>query len=97
MAYVGSAVDVPLLIKSHNASSERRVSPAWTIAHLRSRLETITGIPVSAQRLQLGSVTVEAADEETTDLSGYGLQPYAELHVSKVLILRCSRSYFCLQ
>lgn len=82
-----SAADVPLLISSDNASSERRVSPSWTIAHLKGRLEPITGIPASCQRLSLkfGSQApqpIEAADEETTLLTRWSLQAYAEIHVS---------------
>jgi hypothetical protein len=80
---MASLHDVPLLIKSKNASSERRISPAWTISQLRARLEPITGIPVSAQKLQLGSVVIEAVDEDATSLASFGvLQPYAELQVS---------------
>ena len=48
-----TARDVPLLVRSENASSERRVSPAWTLAQLRTKLEPITGIPPSSQCLTL--------------------------------------------
>jgi Ubiquitin-like domain len=85
--------DVPLLISSANSSSERRVSPAWSIAHLKARLEPITGIPASAQRLRLASQAIEAADEEATQLSAFTIQPYAELQVSKLFsncpLVRC--------
>ncbi len=50
-----TAPDIPLQITSVNASSERRVTPSWTIAKLKSKLEPITGIPTSAQRLHLRS------------------------------------------
>jgi hypothetical protein len=82
-----SSHDIPLLVKSANAASERRVSPAWTIAQLKARLEPITGIPVSAQKLQLGSFAVEAVDEDATNLSGFGLQPYAELQVKTSIFI----------
>jgi tubulin-folding cofactor B len=77
--------DIPLLIKSTNASSERRINPSWTLSHLKSRLETITGIPASAQNLTLNSVPVQVLNEDVTLLSALGLhlQPYAELQVSK--------------
>jgi tubulin-folding cofactor B len=83
----GSAADIPLLIKSTNAQSERRVNPSWTIAHLKSRLEPITGIPSSTQKLsyRIGSqdaVPIEAANEDAVQLSAFGLQPYAEVTVS---------------
>jgi tubulin-folding cofactor B len=81
-----TAADIPLLIVSENASSERRTSPSWSVAHLKSRLEPITGIPSNCQRLSLkvGSQTpqvIEAADEEVTQLSQWPLQAYAEIHV----------------
>jgi hypothetical protein len=79
---MASSSDVPLLVSSTNASSERRVSPSWTLAQLKSRLEPITGIPASAQSLRLGSLTLEAVDEESTLLSSFPLQHHAELHVS---------------
>jgi hypothetical protein len=83
-----SSADVPLLIKSANSGSERRVSPAWTIAHLKTRLEPITGIPASAQKLSLrvgsqDAVALEAADEEKLQLSNFALQAYAEIFVSR--------------
>ncbi|KAE9961682.1 hypothetical protein BLS_001520 [Venturia inaequalis] len=79
--------DIPLLIKSANSASERRVTPAWTIAHLKTRLEPITGIPASAQTLSLrvGSqeaVAIQAADEESVQLHSFSLQAYAEIMVT---------------
>ena len=84
-----TAADIPLLIISENASSERRISPSWSVAHLKGRLEPITGVPASCQRLTLkvGSQTpqtIEAADEESTQLSQWPLQAYAEIHVGNV-------------
>ncbi|KIV99112.1 uncharacterized protein PV09_09208 [Verruconis gallopava] len=83
---LGSVADVPLLIRSANAQSERRVNPSWTIAHFKSRLEPITGIPSAAQKLTLrtashDAIAIEAASEEQTQLAAFGLQPYAELSV----------------
>ncbi|KAH6642437.1 CAP Gly-rich domain-containing protein [Boeremia exigua] len=81
-----SAADVPLLISSPNSSSERRISPSWSITHLKSRLEPITGVPASSQQLSLrvGSqdvVPITALDEEQTRLAEFPLQPYAEIIV----------------
>ncbi|KAL1601398.1 hypothetical protein SLS60_006311 [Paraconiothyrium brasiliense] len=83
---LSAAADVPLQISSANSSSERRISPSWTIAHLRTRLEPITGIPASCQHLTLrvGSqdpIPISAADEETAQLAAFPLQPYAEITV----------------
>jgi len=82
-----SAADVPLVIVSENARSERRVSPSWTISHLKDRLEPITGIPASSQRLTIKVASwpaepLQAADEESTQLSNFPLQAYAEIQVS---------------
>ena len=87
---LASAADVPLQISSANASSERRISPSWTIAHLKTRLEPITGIPASCQQLtlRLGShqaVAITAADEESTQLAAFPLQPQAEITVSRLV------------
>ena len=80
--------DVPLLIVSTVSSSERRVTPSWSIAHLKTKLEPVTGIPPSAQKLTLRlpgqqeTSAVEAADEETAQVGQWPLVPYAELKVS---------------
>lgn len=82
-----TAADVPLNIVSENSRSERRINPSWTIAHLKERLEPITGIPASSQELTLklggsqSATAVSALNEETTQLSQFSLQPYAELNV----------------
>jgi tubulin-folding cofactor B len=88
MAALHTAGDIPLLIKSDNASSERRVSPGWSIGQLKAKLEAVTGIPPLSQKLVLQlnqqAVTIEAADEESTTLINFPLTPYAEIQVSAV-------------
>ncbi|KAK5172567.1 uncharacterized protein LTR77_002687 [Saxophila tyrrhenica] len=84
---MATSADIPLLITSENASSERRISPSWSVAHLKGRLEPITGIPATCQRISLkvGSQTpqnIEAVDEEATQLAQWPLQAYAELTIS---------------
>lgn len=86
------AADVPLLISSPNAQSERRVAPSWSIAHLKTRLEPITGIPAGSQQLTLrvgsqDAVPITAADEDHTELAAFPLQQYAEITVSACPIL----------
>ncbi|KAL2753692.1 hypothetical protein ACRALDRAFT_1077363 [Sodiomyces alcalophilus JCM 7366] len=80
--------DVPLYVISEHTSSERRITPSWTIATLRSKLEPITGVPPSSQKLSLktaaGNIPIEAADEDGTHLTSFPLAPYAELHVVDV-------------
>ncbi|KAK5187953.1 hypothetical protein LTR16_009097, partial [Cryomyces antarcticus] len=80
-----AAHDIPLLITSENSSSERRITPSWSIAHLKTKLEPITGIPASSQKLTLKIASqpvtaIEAANEENVQLSRYPLQAYAEIH-----------------
>ncbi|KAI1340117.1 CAP-Gly domain-containing protein [Xylariaceae sp. FL0016] len=79
--------DVPLQVISENSSSERRITPSWSITQLRTKLEPITGIPPSCQRISLKTsnnqaVPIEAADEDQTFLFSYPLAPYAELHIT---------------
>ncbi|KAH9908093.1 CAP-Gly domain-containing protein [Xylariomycetidae sp. FL2044] len=79
--------DIPLQIVSENSSSERRITPSWSISQLRSKLEPITGIPPSAQRISLTiaskqTICIEAVDEDATSLSKFPLFAYAELHIS---------------
>lgn len=88
--------DVPLQVISENAASERRITPSWSITTLKAKLEPITGVPPSAQKLSLktsggsDAVLLEAADEDNTSLSSFPLAPYAELHVSLVTTFICS-------
>ena len=82
-----TAGDIPIQITSETAGSERRISPSWTIGQLKSKLELITGIPPSSQKLALSSsgqpsIPIEAVDEDTTQLASFPLIPYAEIHVS---------------
>lgn len=79
--------DVPLQVISDNSSSERRITPSWSISQLKAKLEFVTGVPPSHQRLSIkiankSVVPIEAADEDNVYLTSFPLSPYAELHVS---------------
>lgn len=83
-----TAQDIPVYITSQQTSSERRISPAWTVSHFKNRLEPITGIPASSQRLELkvtaqpeSSTYIFANNEDAVQLSNWELTPYAEIHV----------------
>ncbi|GAB7365392.1 hypothetical protein MBLNU230_g6470t1 [Neophaeotheca triangularis] len=81
------SADIPLLITSEHSSSERRITPSWTIAHLKARLEPITGIPATCQKLSLkiasqAAAPIEASDEEATQIASWPLQAYAEIHIT---------------
>ncbi|KAI1805742.1 CAP Gly-rich domain-containing protein [Daldinia bambusicola] len=78
--------DVPLQVISENSISERRITPSWSITQLKRKLEPITGIPPSFQRISLktaskDSIPIEAADEDAVLLSNFPLSAYAELHI----------------
>ena len=95
---MATAQDIPLLIVSENSASERRISPSWTIAQLKGRLEPVTGVPATCQKLSLkigsqAAQPIEAADEESTILAAWPLQAYAELKVGGMI--PCFRSYIC--
>ena len=83
--------DIPLQVISESTASERRITPSWSISQLRAKLEPITGIPPSSQRISLKTATQEtvpiaAADEDGTPLSRFPLAAYAELHVGQTLL-----------
>jgi tubulin-specific chaperone B len=95
---MATAADIPLQITSENSSSERRISPAWTITHFKARLEPITGVPAGCQRLTLklpggAAHPVEAASEDATQLAQWPLQPYAEIHVGDTGLLVSSACF----
>ncbi|KAI1397803.1 CAP Gly-rich domain-containing protein [Hypoxylon fuscum] len=78
--------DIPLQVISDNSASERRITPSWSISQLKRKLEPVTGIPISSQRISLKTasketIPIEAADEDSTLLSGFPLSAYAELHI----------------
>ncbi|EPE31482.1 Ubiquitin-like protein [Glarea lozoyensis ATCC 20868] len=90
---VQTAADIPLLVSSENASTERRITPSWTIGQLKAKLEPVTGIPPLAQKLTLRhgnqSTVIEASDEENTQLAKFPLAPYAEI----LRLLFCPSGY----
>ena len=93
--------DVSVWVKSDQTSSERRINPSWSIAStthfitlliipaLKSKLETITGIPPDSQILSLHladgetKIPINPTDDKSTLLSAYNthLRPYITLFV----------------
>ncbi|KAI9819811.1 MAG: hypothetical protein M1832_003886 [Thelocarpon impressellum] len=60
--------DVPVQISSQHSSSERRVTPTWSIGVLKQKLEPVTGIPAASQRLVLSAAgSVEAQDDRQAE------------------------------
>ena len=84
---MATARDIPLLITSTASSSERRITPSWTIARLKTKLEPVTGLPPASQRLTLRlpdqqqEIAIEAEDEESVQVGRWPLVAYAELKV----------------
>lgn len=83
---MATTADVPLLIRSENSASERRITPSWSITQLKARLEPITGVPASCQSLTLkiasqASQPIQAANEDAAQLAAWPLQAYAEIYV----------------
>ncbi|KAF3912960.1 hypothetical protein ABW21_db0206811 [Orbilia brochopaga] len=80
--------DIVVLVHSETAITERRVTPSWTIADLKSKLEPVTGIPPSAQRLSYqfaDSNELESLDGLNADMvriSELHWQPYTRLTVA---------------
>ncbi|KAL8841758.1 MAG: hypothetical protein Q9170_000791 [Blastenia crenularia] len=83
-----TARDIPILITSPAASSERRVNLSWTISQLKAKLEPITGIAPSLQKItlrlpgRLEGTAISAKDEDRTGIASWSLPAYAELHVT---------------
>ncbi|KAK9381980.1 CAP Gly-rich domain-containing protein [Kockiozyma suomiensis] len=84
--------DISFLVTSANTSSERRISPQWSLSYLKTRLEYITGIPTSCQILQVFIAHSETAitlspppgstdDDTTVSEFPHALVPFARLHV----------------
>ncbi|KAI1781124.1 CAP Gly-rich domain-containing protein [Hypoxylon cercidicola] len=78
--------DIPLQVISENSVSERRITPSWSITQLKRKLEPVTGIPPSSQRISLKTpsketIPIEAADEDTTLLLSFPLSAHVELHI----------------
>ena len=82
-----TARDIPILITSTASSSERRITPSWTIAHLKTKLEPVTGVAPSSQILTLRlpdrqeETAIEAEDEESVEIGRWPLVAYAEIKV----------------
>ena len=89
--FTQAPLDIPMIIRSDNIYCERRVSPSWTIAHFKSRLEPITGIPTSHQRVVIlcnaddnsnSKNVLESRDEHSSQLLEFELRPYGQIFVS---------------
>lgn len=78
-------MDIPVYFTSDLTSSERRVSPQWTIKYLRQRLEQITGIEPKFQKLQYYPIRTSNESrfllETEGNVADLNLTPYSRIHV----------------
>ncbi|SPO03428.1 probable Alp11 homologue of tubulin-folding cofactor B [Cephalotrichum gorgonifer] len=80
--------DIVLYVTSDYSSSERRVTPSWSVDQFKSKMETVTGIPPSSQRLEYRAggqrISMEVADEEGTPLSAFPLAKGGEIYITDI-------------
>lgn len=69
-------------IISPDKNIQRYIELTWTVAHLKERLELITGIPISAQHLRLSTNTT--ITDSTATLDTFEIQPNSCLYVSDI-------------
>ncbi|EGW34397.1 uncharacterized protein SPAPADRAFT_59828 [Spathaspora passalidarum NRRL Y-27907] len=86
--------DINLFVTSNLTSSERRISPQWTLGFLKQKLELITGIKPENQTLhyypnQQSNEYTQLCTSETFDpqrdeqefVGSLDLKPYSRIHV----------------
>ncbi|RLV90931.1 Cell polarity protein alp11 [Spathaspora sp. JA1] len=83
--------DINIFVTSDLTSSERRISPQWTLSYLKQKLELITGIKPENQILryypnqQSNEYTqfenFSPQRDETEFVSSLELKPYSRIHV----------------
>lgn len=78
-------MDITVYITSSLTSSERRVSPQWSVQYLKTKMYPITGVEPKDQQLYLYPIAksnerVELNDDEAT-LAHYNVQDFMRIHV----------------
>lgn len=68
--------DYPVFVDSENTSSERRVSPQWTIALFKTKMWPITGIPPGSQILSIPYTSEEDLIES------FNIEPLSVIKIS---------------
>ncbi|KAH8833352.1 CAP Gly-rich domain-containing protein [Flagelloscypha sp. PMI_526] len=77
---------VNIFVLSPDTRSERRIDLHWTVNELKSKLETVTGIPVFSQTITLLNSeseqrSVAQLDDDEKKVGFYGLRDYMALKV----------------
>ncbi|KAJ3572690.1 hypothetical protein NP233_g2919 [Leucocoprinus birnbaumii] len=75
-----------IFVVSPDTHSERRIEPYWTVQQLKDKLEVITGVPASNQRILLlesesSSTVLAQLSDDFKELSEYGLRDWQVLKV----------------
>ncbi|KAI8069557.1 CAP Gly-rich domain-containing protein [Gongronella butleri] len=72
-----------IVTTDENINAERRLEKQWTILELKGKLEPITGIPASTQKLQLhqGNDMLGSLDDDTRMLGSYPIENFMRVHV----------------
>ena len=94
--------DIPLQVSSDNVLTERRITPSWTVTQLKGKLESVTGIPPSCQKLVLRvpgheDAAIAASDEDKVQVGSWRLQADAEIHVRSLLEFWCYCTFMFLR
>lgn len=86
--------DISIYITSDLTSSERRISPQWTLQYLKQKIELITGIAPKDQTIQhyaipssnefliiLDANRYNEAKDSSEYVSSYNIQAFSRLHI----------------
>lgn len=98
MAFQPTPTDISVIITSPSSAAntnanaeptfltERRVTPTWTVSQLKSKLETMTGVPPGSQRLRLKTPgrLDQWVDGDESVIGDWGLMKGSEIEVCLV-------------
>jgi tubulin-folding cofactor B len=97
MAFQPTPMDISVLITTPTISvnsesqfvTERRITPTWTVMQLKSKLETMTGIPPNHQRLKLKTPAHSNhwVDGDETIIGDWGLMKGCEIEVRFIFLV----------
>jgi tubulin-folding cofactor B len=101
MAFQPTPQDVSVIITSTAAArsadseprflTERRITPTWTVEQVKSKLETMTGVPPGSQRLRVKvpGRPDQWADNDAQLIGDYGIVKGSEIEVGLFLLFFC--------
>ncbi|EAU29659.1 conserved hypothetical protein [Aspergillus terreus NIH2624] len=90
MSFQPTPTDISVIITTPATSTkephfvtERRITPTWTVQQVKSKLETMTGVPPSSQRLRLKSPgrPDQWVDGDDSLIGDWGLMKGCEIEV----------------